>query len=165
MTKIKKERNYWPHAIIGMILSVVVAGGFTIRLAIKNPVEMDTYYMEKYQKVDQNINEILALQAKFDAKFDIKYSTENFVLGKNSIVIKVLDKNGQAITDASVTLLLSRPETNQNNLEMQPSKAANGNYTFDDITIEKPGRWQILTKIIVGEFQGYQKYEVYAAKQ
>ncbi|MDD3343374.1 MAG: FixH family protein [Sulfurospirillaceae bacterium] len=165
MTKKKVERNYWPHAVIGMILSVVVAGAYTINLAIKNPVEMDTYYMEKYQKVDQNINEILALQAKFDAKFDVHYSTKTFVLGKNSISINVTDKNGNAVENAAVTLLLSRPETNKNNLEMKPSQAAHGSYTFDALEIAKPGRWQILTKIIVGEFQGYQKYEVYAAQE
>lgn len=165
MSKIKTERNYWPHAVIGMILSVVVAGGFTIRLALTNPVEMDTAYMAKYQKVDLHINEILELQAKFDARYTVQYSTKNFVLGKNSIAISVTDKNGQAINDASVTLLLSRPETNVNNLEMQPSQITNGNYTFDGITIEKPGRWQILTKIKIGELEGFQKYEVYAAKQ
>ena len=165
MPKIKTERNYWPHAIIGMILCVVVAGGFTIRLAVTNPVEMDTAYMAKYQKVDLHINEILELQAKFDAQYNVHYSTNTFVLGKNSISINVTDKNGHAINDASVSLLLSRPETNKNNLEMQPSQVANGNYTFDGITIEKPGRWQILTKIKIGELEGFQKYEVYAAKQ
>ena len=165
MPKVKSERNYWPHTVIGMILGVVVAAGWTIKIAVENPVEMDTAYMAKYQKVDLHINEILELQAKFDARYAVQYSTKNFVLGKNSIAISVIDKNGQAINDASVTLLLSRPETNVNNLEMQPSQIANGNYTFDGITIEKPGRWQILTKIKIGDVEGFQKYEVYTAKQ
>lgn len=47
---------------------------------------------------------------------------------------------------------------------MKPSKIENGNYIFDVIEILKPGRWQILTKIEIGEFKGYSKYEVYAAK-
>lgn len=161
----KKERNFWPHTIIGMISAVVVAGGYTIYLAVQNPVEMDTYYMEKYQKVDQNINDILQMQAKFDAAFTVLYSTDRFNLGKNSITISLSDKEGRAIHDAQVTLLLSRPETNKENKMMKPSVSANGQYTFEGIDIEKPGRWQILTKTIVGELQGYQKYEVYAAKQ
>ncbi len=165
MPKVKSERNYWPHTVIGMILGVVVAAGWTIKIAVENPVEMDTAYMAKYQKVDLHINEILELQAKFDTQYNVQYSTQNFVLGENSISITVTDKNGQAIDNASVTLLLSRPETNQNNLEMQPSQIANGHYTFDGIAIEKPGRWQILTKIKIGDAEGYQKYEVYAANK
>lgn len=165
MHKVSKERNYWPHTIIGMILATVVACGWTIKIAMSNPVEMDTFYMEKYQKVDQNINEIMELQEKFNAKFDLHYSTESFVIGKNSFSIKLLDKaNGKEIENAKVTLLLSRPETNKDNKEMQPSKIENGNYIFDSIETLKPGRWQILTKIEIGEFKGYSKYEVYAAK-
>lgn len=148
-----------------MILATVVACAWTIKIALDNPVEMDTFYMEKYQKVDQNINEIMELQEKFNAKYDLRYSTESFVMGKNSFSIKLLDKeNGKEIENAKVTLLLSRPETNKDNKEMKPSKIENGNYIFDVIEILKPGRWQILTKIEIGEFKGYSKYEVYAAK-
>lgn len=148
-----------------MILATVVACAWTIKIALDNPVEMDTFYMEKYQKVDQNINEIMELQEKFNAKYDLRYSTESFVMGKNSFSIKLLDKeNGKKIENAKVTLLLSRPETNKDNKEMKPSKIENGNYIFDVIEILKPGRWQILTKIEIGEFKGYSKYEVYAAK-
>lgn len=165
MHKVKTERNYWPHAIVGMILATVVACGWTIKIAMSNPVEMDTFYMEKYQKVDQNINEIMELQEKFNAKFDLRYSTESFVIGKNSFSIKLLDKaNGKEIENAKITLLLSRPETNKDNKEMQPSKIENGNYIFESIETLKPGRWQILTKIEIGEFKGYSKYEVYATK-
>ncbi len=165
MHKATKERNYWPHAIIGMILATVVACGWTIKIALSNPVEMDTFYMEKYQKVDQNFNEIVELQNKFNAKFDLSYSTDSFIIGKNSIAIKLLDKqSGKEVSDASITLLLSRPETNKDNKEMKPSKIENGTYTFETIETLKPGRWQILTKVEVGEFKGYSKYEVYATK-
>lgn len=163
MHNVKKERNYWPHAIIIMIGLVILACAETIVIALKNPVQMDTFYMEKYQKVDQNFNEILELQAKFNAKFDLSYSTKNFVLGENSISIKILDKeSGKELENAHITLLLSRPETNENNKEMKSSKSENGNYTFGPFDIQKPGRWQILTKIESGDFKGYSKYEVYA---
>ena len=47
MSKVKTERNYYPHAVIGMIIGCVIACGYTIKIALDNPVEMDTYYMEK----------------------------------------------------------------------------------------------------------------------
>jgi len=165
MSKAQVERNYWPHAIIGGILVVICFCILTIVIAVRNPVEMDTFYMEKYQKVDENINEIMVLQDKFNAKFELNYSKESFVMGQNSIAIKLIDKQtGKEVGDAKVTLLLSRPETNKDNKEMKPSKIENGNYIFESIETLKPGRWQILTKVEVAEFKGYSKYEVYATK-
>lgn len=164
MAKTKSERNYYPHAVIGMILGMVVACAWVIKIALGHPVEMDTYYMEKYQKVDHNINKILELQAKFDAAFNLGYSTDKFVMGQNTITLKLTDKNGQAINDAKVQLMLSRPETNQENKELSPSNVQNGEYTFGPFDITKPGRWQILSKIDVGEYKGYHKTEAYATK-
>jgi len=161
---VKSERNYYPHAVIGMILGVVVAGGWTIKIALDNPVQMDTFYMEKYQKVENNIDTIMALQAKFDAMFDLTYSTEKFIIGKNSITLKLTDKSGKAINDAKVQLMLSRPETNKENQTFELTKADNGLYTFGPFSIEKPGRWQILSKIEVGDFKGYHKTEAYAVQ-
>lgn len=164
MTNTKHERNYWPHTVIGMIVACVIACGWTIKIAFDNPVEMDTFYMEKYQHVDQNINEILELQAAFNAQFDLAYSSEKFVIGENSIVLTLNDKQGKAIENAIVTLMLSRPETNQDNKKISVSQAQNGQYTFGPFRINKPGRWQILSKIEVGDFKGYHKTEAYAPK-
>ncbi|KFL33524.1 MULTISPECIES: FixH family protein [unclassified Sulfurospirillum] len=164
MAKVKTERNYYPHAVIGMILGMVVACGWVIKIATDNPVEMDTFYMEKYQKVDHSINKILDLQAKFDAKFDLAYSTEKFEIGDNSITIRLTDKSGQPVNDANMMMMLSRPDSNKENKEMKPSHVENGNYTFGPFEINKPGRWQILSKIEVGEFKGYHKNEAYAAQ-
>jgi nitrogen fixation protein FixH len=164
VAKAKSERNYYPHIVVGMILGMVVACTWVIKIAVSNPVEMDTYYMEKYQKVDHNINEILALQAKFDAAFNLGYSTDKFVMGSNTVTLKLTDKNGQAINDANIQLMLSRPETNQENKELKASKVQNGEYTFGPFEINKPGRWQILSKITVGEYKGYHKSEAYASK-
>lgn len=164
MASVKSERNYWPHAVIGMIVGCIVACGWTIKIALDNPVEMDTFYMEKYQKVDQNINEIMELQDKFNAKFNLSYSTEKFEIGQNSMTLKLMDKNGQAISNADVTIMLSRPDTNKENKQLRATHVENGNYTFGPFEINKPGRWQILSKIEIGEFKGYHKNEAYAAK-
>lgn len=164
MAKTKSEHTYYPHAIVGMIIGCIIACGFTIKLAMDNPVEMDTFYMEKYQQVDHSINTILELQEKFNAKFDLAYSTEKFEMGQNSITIKLTDKSGQPVNDATVLMMLSRPDSNKDNKEFTPSSVENGNYTFGPFEINKPGRWQILSKIERGEFKGYHKNEAYAAQ-
>lgn len=164
MDKVKNERSYYPYVVIGMILGCVVACGFTIKIAVDNPVEMDTFYMEKYQQVDHSINTILELQEKFNAKFDLAYSTEKFEMGQNSIMLTLTDKSGAPINDAKMTMMLSRPDSNKENKQFNPSKVENGNYTFGPFDINKPGRWQILSKIERGEFKGYHKNEAYAAQ-
>ncbi|MBN1840373.1 MAG: FixH family protein [Campylobacterales bacterium] len=164
MSKVKTERNYYPHAVIGMIIGCVIACGYTIKIALDNPVEMDTYYMEKYQKVDENINQILELQEKFNATFDLSYSTEKFHVGQNQITLKLSDKNGMAIENAQVVMMLSRPETNKENRTLIPTSVEKGLYTFGPFDISKEGRWQILSKIEVGQFKGYHKNEAYAVK-
>ena len=84
MASAKSEKTLYPYIVIGMIIGCVIACGFTIKIALDNPVEMDTFYMEKYQKVDHNINQILQLQEEFNARFDIGYSTEKFKIGQNT---------------------------------------------------------------------------------
>ena len=147
-----------------MIVACIIACGWTIKIALDNPVEMDTFYMEKYQKVDQNINEIIGLQTKFDAAFDLSYSTEQFVMGQNTMTLKLTDKSGKVVNNATITMMLSRPETNKDNKQMKPSKVENGLYTFGPFDIHKPGRWQILSKIEIGEFKGYHTSEAYSYK-
>ena len=164
MASVKAERNYYPHAVIGMIIGCVIACGYTIKIAFDNPVEMDTFYMERYQKVDENINQILELQEKFNAKFNLDYSSEKFTIGQNTITLKLTSKDGEAISNADVTMMLSRPETNKDNKSLKPSKVENGEYTFGPFEINKVGRWQILSKIEQGEFKGYHKNEAYCAK-
>ena len=164
MAKAKSEHTYYPHVIIGIIIGCVIACAYTIKIAVDNPVEMDTFYMEKYQEVDNSINTILELQEKFNAKFDLAYSTENFRMGQNNIILKLTDKSGKPVNDASMTMMLSRPDSNKENKQLSPSKVENGNYTFGPFEINKPGRWQVLSKIELGEFKGYHKTEVYAAQ-
>ena len=162
MAKEISEKNYWPHAIVGIILGMVAACGWMIKIAMDNPVEMDTFYMEKYQKVDENINTILELQEKFDARFALTYSTDTFVMGQNTITLTLKTKNQEPIKDARFVVMLSRPETNKKNKELPLLKSDNGEYTFGPFEIDKPGRWQILSKIKIGEFMGYHKTEAFA---
>ena len=164
MDKANSERSFYPYVVVGMIIGCVIACGYTVKIATDNPVEMDTYYMEKYQKVENNFNEIMELQGKFDAKFNLAYSTEKFQIGQNSITLTLSDKSGEPVNNAHVTMLLSRPDSNKENQEFTLTKAENGHYTFGPFEITKPGRWQILSKIDVGEYKGFHKTEAYAAQ-
>ena len=59
-------------------------------LSVKFLISLRLFNIHIYKKVDQNFNEIVELQNKFNAKFDLSYSTDSFIIGKNSIAIKLL---------------------------------------------------------------------------
>jgi hypothetical protein len=164
-TTVKIERNYWPHAIVTMIVLAIIACAWTIKIALDNPVEMDSYYLTKYQKVETNINEILEQQALFDANYKLEHHSIKFVQGQdNKVELSIKDKNGNPINDAKVRLVISRPETNANNQEFLLQSAQDGLYVFEGIKADKPGRWQVLTRISIDGVEGYNKHEVFAAK-
>jgi nitrogen fixation protein FixH len=161
----KKERNYWPHTIIAMILAVVVAGAYSVNIAVNNPVQESTYFMKKYQVVENNGYELDKSKRDFDKNFTLTYSSKKFSQGINTISINIKDKkSAKNIDDAKITMLVTRPETNKYNQKLNPTSVKNGNYTFKNIKINKLGRWKILTTTKIGKYSGYNSYEVYAAK-
>ncbi len=163
---IKKERNYWPHAIIIVILLMIGACALVVKIAMDNPVQMDSFYFEKYQQVDENINEIRENQKIFEKNFSIEYETKKFIMNKNSsfkMSIKNL-KEQNLVKDAEIKLVISRPETNEYNQEFNLKSSKDGIYQFNGIKVELPGRWQILTKIKIGDKSSFNNHEVYATK-
>jgi hypothetical protein len=158
---LKKDRNYWPHAIIISLLLIVLACVYTIVESLKYPVEMDTFYMQGYHEVDKNYDKIEALQKSFDEKYNVNYKMENMHIGDdNKIEIFVSDKLNASVLGASAELLVTRPETNSYNQMFNQSLPQNDAYIFSPINMEKGGRWQFQVKITIGEDIGFFKREV-----
>ncbi len=155
----KKEINFWPYAIVGMILTVVILGAWTIKVALKNPVQLDNSYMMKYQDVDENINEILQKQIAFDAKYRLMMDQNSLKLGKNRAKISIWDREGNFVKNAKVTALVTRPDTTMYDIELKNFTLANGVYVSEDFDIDKKGRWNILFKIAVGDDVKYVTYK------
>jgi len=161
-----KTKNYWPHGIVLVLIFMVCACAAVVIIAIKNPVQMDSFYMEKYQQVDENINEIMAEQKVFDENYALEYKTKKFIIGaQNSFELSIKNKkDGSLLKKAEIKLMVTRPETNEFNQVISAKQAINGMFIFNGIQVTKPGRWQILTKIHINGKSGFNKYEVYASK-
>ena len=110
------HRNYWPHAIIFSIILIVISCILTIVVAVKNPVQLDTYYLDRYQNIDQNINEIEASQKRFESKFDIKFDGFKSNID-DRLSFEILAKNGANIGLLKPTLVLTRPDTSQSRVK------------------------------------------------
>ncbi len=162
----KKERNYWPHSILGIILSVVLLGAYTIKMAANNPVQESTYFMRKYQSVEDNAYELEKQKDAFDKKYKLLYSIQKFKIGKNDFSLMIIDKStNKPVSYASIDLLLTRAETNDLNIKLKPIKVQNGNYIFASFNIQKLGRWKILTKTKIGKYEGFNSYDINATRK
>ncbi len=162
----KKERNFWPYGIVGMILSVVVFGIYAVNEAIHHPVQESTYMMRKYQNVEENAYELEKQKDMFDKNFKILYSISKFKIGKNEFSLKIIDKNtNKPISHAKIDLLLTRPETNDLNVKLKPVKVQTGNYIFTPFEIKKLGRWKVLTDIKIDNYEGFNSYDINATRK
>lgn len=166
MEKEVKSKNYWPHAIVTGIILIVLACAWTIKIALDNPVQMDSYYMQKYQEVDRNINAIEEKQEAFFKRFDVDYAKTSIAINKPfDISFSINDKQkDEKLKDVAITLLVTRPETNEFNKEFTFTNSKDGIFTAKNLTVNKPGRWQLLAKIKYKEYEGFHRYEVFATK-
>jgi len=163
---VKNRINFWPIGIVAVLIFMIFVCVMLVRIAMQNPPQMDNFYFEKYQKVDENINAIMERQKVFEENFALKYKTQKFTIGEhNSFEMSIKNINNHSLVkNAEITLLISRPDTNKHNQEFVLKNAKNGVYIFEGIEIGKPGRWQVLTKIKIGDKSSFNQHEVFASK-
>jgi len=166
MLKDKAKSNYWPHFIVGAIFAVAGLCVWTVKTAVNNPVELDSFYFDSYYNVDKDINNIILKQQAFDKKYSVDLPQKNFVMGEeNSLSVSVHTIKGQeAVNDANITVVVTRPDTSRFDKKPKLLSTKNGTYTFEPFPVEKPGRWQIMSKVTVGELTTFKKLEVNATK-
>ncbi len=157
----KKEINYWPYAIVGMILTVVVLGIWTIKVAVSNPVQLDNSYMMKYQDVDANINEIMARQRAFNAKYEVDMSQNRLKVGENRIEIRLKKKEGDSVENAKIFAIVTRPTTSKEDIEIKTFTYLSDAYRSEPFTLKRQGRWNIELKIEIGEDTGFVTYKTF----
>jgi hypothetical protein len=141
--------------VLGMIIWTVIASFIT-------PVNKEHNFMEEYEYVDKNINQLLYNEQIFYSKYNIKLITPNSTInnGKNELIIEVLDKKNNPIKDANITVILSKRGTQKldetfNNIEFQ-----NNLYKLS-YDINSAGRWVINYKISIDKLSVYNKFKTF----
>lgn len=143
----------WPIAIISSIIAIVISCIITIIISLDYPVEMDTSYMQKHQKVDETINEILADQTEFDNSYSVKFLSDD--------KIEIKSKKTIDIKSLKYDILLTRPETNAFNQYLN-GKFENGIlHILLPATFSRPGRWQLLVRLSDNNISGFFRHEFF----
>ncbi len=126
---------------------------------------MDDYYLDTYQNVERNINDIIRKQQAFDKKYDVIIAADQFVVGMNKLAITVKTKENQPVDDANITVKITRPDTDVYDQRPKVVSYENGRYQFEEFNIPKIGRWQIMTKIMTpDQLVSFSKTEVNATR-
>ena len=174
----------WPKSIIGIFvfLSIMLFGILYVSLKYI-PVNKENEYMSYYLQVDRNINDILSKKRLFDSRYDVtptfeRYSQEPVLVSKingtqesfehilrpgaNHFAITVTDKAGNPVKEAKVAALLTRYETSEFDIPLQPAAVENGTARFEGFDVEKEGRWKLIVKATVGDLESYYEYRAFA---
>jgi len=157
----KKDKALrWPIGVGLSIILVFFAAIATVIVAIEYPVEESDLFMKNYHDADANINDLINEQIAFDKVYTIKYATEQFKADSAIIVYKITDKQGKAINNADLDVIITRPDIHAYDMTLAKPTVEDGVYTYKSVALAKPGRWDILAKFTIGDEMRYQKLKV-----
>lgn len=176
------KRNYWPLLFIGIFSFTFGMIVWTIMSAIKVPVNEDEAFLTRYHNLDRDFNKIVNSNNNFTTKYDFdltvnetsfplelddifasqrvleKKSNHKNVLniGKNSLTLKVKDKNTNELKDVKIELRVTRATNHSNTMDFFNDSFKNNNNAYS-VNFELPlkGNWNITGNFQVGEDKGY----------
>jgi len=151
----KNPGTKWPIIISLSILAVIGFSVATVKVAMNNPVEMSDYGMQNYHEYDRDANDIIEAKIAFDKKYSITFLTPQITEKSVVLEYEVKDKTGKAVNDASLDVILTRPDVNKYDINLTKPTVNEGKYTFAPVDLPKAGRWDILAKISVGNDKRY----------
>jgi hypothetical protein len=151
----KNPGTKWPIIIALSIAGVIGMSVATLKIAAKNPVEMANFEMLSYHDYDHGVNDIIVAKIAFDKKYEITFLTPQITEKGTILEYKVTDKLGNPVNDAKVDAVLTRPDLNQYDINLSNPIVSEGKYTFNSIDLPKAGRWDIITKVTVGNDKRY----------
>ena len=182
--QVSRKKKLLPWGIIGFF--TFLATGLFLVLYISltyAKVNKENVFMDDYQVVDKNFNEIIGKQQAFHERYAIRiiqprvteepvelirpngvkeYFPHVFVIGENMVSVYVYDTENKPVPDATVTGLLTRPTTNELDKKLVFEQVHGGAYVSNPVEIKNPGRWKIIVKVQVDGYQGFEEAVVYA---
>lgn len=170
-----KKRNYWPLYFIAIFAFTVYMIIWTIYKAMQAPVVEDRSFMQKYQYVDENYNNIMTSNINFLEKYSLeldlngkifplttedirygqrvieKYSNHKDVLkvGENSLKILVLNKTTKEIVPINIDLLITKTMSDDSNVNLKDENfIKDKNIYTTNFSLNEETNW-----IITGSFK------------
>ena len=164
MSETQNKKTLWPYGIALSIVAIIGACVATVIFSLDYPVHSDNFYFDKYQKVDENYNQIQQKQQNFDSKYEVNFEIpQNLGNEKFSLNLPIKAKNNAKFDKISAEILLTRPDSSQFDKKLSTS-LNDGVLQSESFGIERLGRWQVMAKISDSTDTGFYKFEFNATK-
>ena len=141
----------WPWIIGLSIFVFIIAIVVAVNVALTAPVKLSNYGMQNYHDYDANVNDIIEAKIAFDQNYSIAFVTPQINAKGAVIVYQLSDKANNAVNNAHIEVVLTRPDTTDFDITLNNPTVVDGVYTFKSTDLPKLGRWDILAKISVGD--------------
>lgn len=176
------KRNYWPLFFIGIFSFVFSMIIWTIMSASSVPVHEDKSFIQTYQNVDDNYNEIMNSNVSFlenyDFNFyindkkvelttdDIKYSQrvlekiskhkDLLIVGKNTFKISVIKKDDSQLQEIDINLVVTKSISSDKDISLTTRSFTNDNNTYlTEFNIDEENNWNITGTFKIKNDNGY----------
>lgn len=175
------KRNYWPFLFIGIFSFTLYMIIWTIYNSTQSPVYQDQSFLNSYQNVDGNFNEIAFSNQNFLEKYDfeLKVNEQSFGLSyedifysqrvieaksehknalnvqNNQLSIIIKDKlTKQVINNAKISVRVMIPTNNDNDLDLENFIFSNDVYNTS-FSLPNKGNYNITGVISIDNNKGY----------
>ncbi|MCH9740577.1 MAG: FixH family protein [Epsilonproteobacteria bacterium] len=165
-------------AIFGFTFAMII---WTVKSAVDTPVYEDRSFLDSYQHVDDNFNDMMIKNHKFNLRYDTKVTVNErtigleikdaflgyrslekqstnqniLLIGENTISVVINDKQtNKAVDDANITFQVTRSIEDMYDINLNSFTYSEGSYN-STAKIDLAGNWNILAKIQVAEDTGY----------
>lgn len=175
------KRNYWPYLFIAIFSFTLYMVFWTVYNATKTPIQQDDAFLNSYQSVDANFNEIAFSNKKFLEKYDFEllvnkqafdlsfqdlYYSQRVIekksdhkntlfLKNNTISISIKDRvSKEAVENAQISIRVMAPTNNKNDTNLENFTFSNNIYS-SQFSLRNIGNFNITGVITIGEQKGY----------
>ena len=111
--------------------------------------------MVEYNHADANINTYIKQEIAFNAKYKVAYVTEVLSQDNSVIKYKITDLDDNPVNNATIKIVITRPNKHEYNQEVINPSVDNGVYTFPSVKLAQPGRWNVMAKINIETLQRF----------
>ncbi|TLD88168.1 hypothetical protein [Helicobacter sp. MIT 05-5294] len=147
-------KNYWPLGIFLLAMVVVGLIILTIKVAITNPVELQSLCQRNSQDIDANINEITQKNEMFLKKYNVSFegALEQEIQSFRQVFVRLSNKaNNKIETNAKVSFFITRPHTTKEDQILGEGELVDGLWQSKTFEVQNLGRYQSEALVEVGE--------------
>ena len=157
-----KKKFLWLPVMVLIFLSWGIYLSFwTISNVSKHKISQDYTFMDTYQNVDKNFNNIMQDSVLFLSKYNIILDNKTLSLGKNQFKIIINNKDGTNNKSATIKTIISRYERSDADKTIEQFSVNDDCYISKPFEINLKGRWIIDIKATIKNLSGYVRYYVY----